>query len=470
MIRHRLFGTQLEFLLAELMSPTGEVNYNISRYIVFEGELDLEALIAAVERAFSEASIAHCDYEVDSDGAWQVSSARGPCKVEIEDLRDARDPMMRCLEMIRDDTDRIVPVLAKEAKLKAMVFLLGEHAGRTRRVYYHRFHHIQVDGYTAQLLVRRLAELYNAYSGGSELRQADFLAYPALLEEEEIYVRSGQCSADQAFWSEYLADYLKRTEDHLVKAHEVSAEPILQSIDIASKSRGTARLPINAITAAIMTTLHEVSGIACQMIGMTFMRRSRARLDRVMSPMVTVLPLWVDVSDGDGHGDVVSRVDDAVRRIKEHQFYGGERAIRDLGYTGRGGLYLCTVNYRVFDKKPIIFDHVDSASHIISSGPVAGITVIVSMQEDGIQLSIESIYSAIYGLGIGAFVELLEDNLVAMLGGDYYKRTEPAVKYGYTDLRFPAGDTHSSGAKTDDGQSERELVGDHLVRAISDDN
>jgi hypothetical protein len=439
MTRQRLFGTQLEFLLAELMAPPGKYNYNISRYVVFEGELDFEALIVAIERALLETGIVHCDYEFGSDGAWQVSSARGPCKVSIMDLQDAQDSMTRCLEMIRDDTNRIVPVLAKEEKIKVILFLLEERAGCKRWVYYHRFHHIQVDGYTGQLLVRRIAELYSAYSSHSEPRQADFLGYPTLLEEEENYASSSQFSADKAFWNEYLAEYLKRTNGALVKGNEMSAEPLSLSVSIASRTCGMTALPISSITAAIMTTLYQASGVACQMIGMTFMRRSGDKLARAMSPMVTVLPLWVDLGPGHERGAVVSQVGDAVRQIKQHQFYGGERAIRDLGYTGRrGGLYLFTVNYRVFDKNPIIFNGVDSASHIVSSGPATGINVIVSMQDDGIQLSIESIYRVIYGLEIGALVELLEGNLVAALGDDYYKRVEPVAKYGYTDLRFPA--------------------------------
>lgn len=448
--RQRLFGTQLEFLLAELMAPPGTYNYNIARYVVFEGELDLDALVAASERALLETGIVHCDYEFDPDGAWQVPSARGPCKVSIVDLRDARDSMTRCLELIRGDTKTIVPVLAKAEKIRAMVFLLQERAGCKRWVYYHRFHHIQVDGYSGQLLFRRIAELYNAYSSHSEPRQADFLGYPTLRAEDESYAGSGQLSADKAFWSEYLAEYLSRTDDALVASNKLSAEPLSLSIDI-SRTCGMTALPMSTITAAIMTTLHQASGVACQMIGMTFMRRGGDKLARATSPMVTVLPLWLDL--GREGGAVVSRVDDAVRQIKQHQRYGGERAVRDLGHTGRrDGLYLFTVNYRVFDKNPIIFNGVHSASHIVSSGLARGVNVIVNMQDDGIQLSIESIYEVIYGMEIGAWVELLEGNLVTALGDDYYKRVEPVAKHGYTGLRFP---TSEGDDQVESGESHR---------------
>jgi hypothetical protein len=417
MIRQRLVGMPLEFLLAELMSPPGKHNYNISRYMVLDGELDIEALTKAIDTTFSEVDMVHCQYELDSEGAWQKRSTQGPCKVSRVDLRDAPDSMARCLETIRRDTNRVVPILSNEEKARAMLFLLGEYGGRSRSIYYHRFHHIQLDGYSGQeLLVRRIAELYNAYTSRSEAPQADVGGYAALLEEEEEYIRSGQCGADKAFWKGYLTEYLKRTGDARVSDSELSPESLSYSVRIGSSA---GHMPIESITGAILTALYQASGVACQMIGMTFMRRNKKELARIMSPMATVLPLWVDLRGSHEHGTVASQVGDAIRCIRKHQFYGGERAIRDLGRTGRrDALYLVTVNCRVFDRKPIVLNQLDTTSHIVSVGPVGGVTIVASMQNGSIQLSIESIYKTIHGLDIRSWIELLRDNLVEMLGGD----------------------------------------------------
>jgi len=437
MTRQRLFGTQLELLLADLMSPPGTNNNRVSRYIVFEDGLDLESLIAAAERAFSEMGLVHYDYEVDSEAAWQLRSERGSAKVDIVNLRNVQDSMKRCLEMVKEDTYRIAPVLDKDDKIKIVVFLLADQDGRRPRVYYHRFHHLQVDGYIAQLVIRRITEIYNAYITRSQPRTAAFLGYAALRDEEDRYVKSGRCDADKAFWSGYLAQYLARTDARPATASELADEPLSLSISIASKVAIT-RLPIDAITAGIMMTLSQASGVACQMIGMTFKKRNTEYLDRVMIPMSTVLPLWVDLAGSRERDAVVAQVGDAIRQVKQHQFYGGERAIRDLGPAGRDGLYAWTVNYRVFDKQPIIFNQTNSSSHIVATGTITGVRVTVGMQDDVIHLSIESIYRVMYGLEMKALCELVETNLLATLGDGYERPVDPVAKRGYTDVRAPS--------------------------------
>jgi hypothetical protein len=416
MTRQRLFGTQLEILLAEMMSP-GKCNYNISRYVQFDGELDVQALTAAVETALSEAGITHCDYEIASDGAWQIDSAKGPCRVGIIDLQDAPDPMNRCLELISNDTNTLVPILSKEDKVKQIIFQLGECEGQSRWIWYQRCHHILADGYSLQRMLKRVADLYSAHSNHTNPEPGDFLGYAALLEEHTSYVESEQCAADKAFWGEYLTEYLNRTDASLLKDGEVGAEPFLRSISMArGTGDGNARLPIESIAAATMTTMQQVSGLACPMIGMSYGRRNRQNLDRVVSPMVSILPLWIDLGVNHERGAVESQIRDELREIRKHQFYGGEQALRDLGYTGgRGGLYLSTLNFRVYVSNAVSFDNVDSALHFVAS-PFTGIDITVDMPNGELRLSAKATYESVYGMDIRTFVDLLFDNVRSSVG------------------------------------------------------
>lgn len=420
MTRERLVGMPLEFFLAAAMSPRGQQNYNISRYISLDGALDVDALVGAINGALADVGVGHYAYTIDAAGAWRAPAADFPCRASLVDLRGSTDPRRCCLAAIDDEVSRALPILSGDPKARAIVYLLERAGERVRAIYYHRFHHVELDGYSAQeLYLRRMAELYNAFSRGEAPTPPDFEGYCALLDEEEQYERSRQFSEDRAFWRAYLAEYLMRTQDHPPRTCEESATPVSYGVEIARDRDASAmRPPIDAMTAAILVTLYQLSGVSCQMMGVTFMRRSKGRLDRVISPMATVLPLWVDLSRSRDSGAVTAQVAAALRTIKSHQFYGGERAVRDLGYTGRtDGLYLLTANYRVFDRRPIVFDRVESASQILAIGPASGITLVVSLSGRGLRNDLKSRYRRVYGVDVGDLTERLAANMADAIGG-----------------------------------------------------
>jgi hypothetical protein len=425
MTRQRLFGTQLEILLAEAMSP-GKWNYNIARYVQFEGDLDVRQLASAIELALSEADLIHRDYSIDADGAWQTPSAEGPVTTRIVDLRSADDPMKRCIEIMTADAGSIIPSLGNDEKISQIIFLLGENNGRGRHIWYQRYHHIQVDGYSLQALLLRVSEIYNSHIDQTPLNDTEFLGYDTLLEEHTNYITSLQHSQDNAFWRDYLAEYVKRS-DGSANDGELRPQPFIRSTHIAHRnSNASGRIPIETIAAATMTTMRQVSGIPCQMIGMSFGRRNRPNIDKIVSPMVTVLPLWVDLGDIHEDASIESRAGEAIRKIKKHQFYSGEQAIRDLGFTGRqSAMYAATLNFRVYVKNQAAFSKVDSTLHFVSS-PFKGIDITVDARGSDMQILVKSAYQSIYGVDIRAVVALLEDNIATRLGSDYFK-TEIAV-------------------------------------------
>src|SRR5258705_13930280 len=53
--------------------------------------------------------------------------------------------------------------------------------------WYHRCHHIVMDGFTAGLFTRRVAEIYTALAEGSSPEDGTFGPLELLLEEETVY-------------------------------------------------------------------------------------------------------------------------------------------------------------------------------------------------------------------------------------------------------------------------------------------
>ena len=131
-----------------------------------------------------------------------------------------------------------------------------------RYVWYHRAHHIILDGYGASLLSNRLAVLYTALVAKQEPPPHDFGRLTELLEEEDAYRASERFERDRRFWREQLA----HLPDPVSLASRVS--PGAQGL-----LRRTARLSAES-TRPLARHRQSLSTAACRRSSLHWPRRS----------------------------------------------------------------------------------------------------------------------------------------------------------------------------------------------------
>ncbi|WP_255271972.1 condensation domain-containing protein [Actinomadura madurae] len=81
------------------------------------------------------------------------------------------------------------------------VFVLGPDHHR----WYHRYHHLIMDGRALVVLVRRVAALYGELTGGPPAADGPLEPLGALLEAERAYRASPDFGRDRAYWLGVLA-------------------------------------------------------------------------------------------------------------------------------------------------------------------------------------------------------------------------------------------------------------------------
>jgi nonribosomal peptide synthetase MxcG len=100
-----------------------------------------------------------------------------------------------------DDLARVVDIAWSPMFAHALFRLAPD-----RVIWYHRVHHIAMDGYGLGLFARRVAEVYTASVSGQEAPECWFGSLRAVVDDDIAYRNSEQCGKDRDHWLAYYAD------------------------------------------------------------------------------------------------------------------------------------------------------------------------------------------------------------------------------------------------------------------------
>jgi nonribosomal peptide synthetase DhbF len=204
LIRVRSFGASSAhkgMWLAQKMAPD-MLNHALAMWEV-DGELDTPVMEAAMLRVLDEAEVLRVSFLDDGGDLRMVPRELGDWRPFHLDLSGETDPEQAAREalarMVRQPYD-----LERDLLFRLGVVTLAP----ARFLVVISYHHLVSDGYGAGgLLSRRIAEVYTALVGGSQVPEPahpwDVASYAALAEE---YTASGKAAEDTGFWREHLAD------------------------------------------------------------------------------------------------------------------------------------------------------------------------------------------------------------------------------------------------------------------------
>ncbi|WP_186818364.1 non-ribosomal peptide synthetase [Nocardia ninae] len=346
-----LTAAQLGVWLGQQLDPASAV-FNIAEYVEISGPAEVEALVAAIQAVVDEAAALHVRFV--EDGPQQIAESLD-WAVQVVDVSGEPDPLRAALELM--DRDVSQPVSLTDGVLFAhIVFRLDTQ----RTLWYHRVHHILLDGYGMALIARRVAELYTASVAGTTSPPYAFGDWDAVVVADLAYAESPELDRDRAFWLDYLRDRpapvtlsgaaprpTSAAGRALREFTTLDAEivALLRSVAQAARANWT-----DVFTAAVAAYLHRMAGAAQVCLALPVMLRTGTPALRVPCMTLNGVALWADLADDPTLTELAGQVARQLVRSRRHQRYRSEQVRRDLGLVGSDrSMYGPSVNIMLFD-------------------------------------------------------------------------------------------------------------------------
>jgi enterobactin synthetase component F len=259
-------------------------------------------------------------------------------------------------------------------------------ASDDRYFWYHRAHHIGVDGYGGGLIARRVAELYTDLAEGRDPAPASFCTVAALIEAESNYRNSGRFQRDREYWHQQLAQLpeaatLSRSHRRHGLSSELrrsvgylSAETAQQLADLG-KTVG-ASLP-QVLTSLVAAYYQRVSGVTDLVFLMPVSGRINAMLRDSLAPSVNAVPVRALFHAHMTSTELFAQISKTVRQALRHQQYRFEDLRRDLGRISQEqNIAWLGVNVEPFDYH-LKFAGAPTISHNLSNSSAEDLMVFI---------------------------------------------------------------------------------------------
>ncbi|MFY1679259.1 amino acid adenylation domain-containing protein [Streptomyces sp. WMMC905] len=369
----------------------GSPAYNTAEYVRVAGPLDADALDRALHLTVAEVEALHVTFATDDAGRpWRIPTPTGDWRTHRADLTGEPDPRAAALAWMERDLAR--PVDLSRGPLFGHALL---RTGPEEFLWYHRVHHIALDGFGLSLVARRVAEVYTALVAGDAPPKSGFGTVESVLAEERDYLGSARQARDRAYWATRYADRpavaspAGRTALPARTFHRRVAD--LDPPGVARLRRVARELSATwseVLIAVTVARLHRLTGAPEIVLSLPVSGRLGSASLRVPAMVRNILPLRVPVGPGDGLRPLTDRVARELRGALPHQRYRYERLRRDLRSVG-GARRLSGpgVNIMPFPYD-LSFAGLPGTVHNVSAGPVDDLSVNVYDRGDGTGLRI----------------------------------------------------------------------------------
>lgn len=360
--------------------------YNTAEYVEIHGPVEATVFEAALRHVVAETEALGVRFVVDDqDQPWQLPGRAPAWAVHIADLSALPDPDGAALRWMAEDVAQQLD-LGSDPMFGHALFQVGP----ARFFWYHRVHHILLDGFGLALVARRVAEVYTALVARRVPDGMDFGSLRAVVAEDAAYQGSPRQIRDREHWMARLAGQADPAT--LCGRSAPQSRSFLRSTDELDMScvaalRAAARTASaswpDVVIAATAAYLHRMTGAAEVVLGLPVMARLGSVSLRVPCMVLNIVPLRLQVDPATSLADLTGQVARQIAADRAHHRYRYEHLREDLGLTGgRGKLYGPALNIMPFDYG-LRFGQHRGVVHNISAGPVEDVAFNVYDRADG---------------------------------------------------------------------------------------
>jgi amino acid adenylation domain-containing protein len=319
------------------MEP-GNPSYNIGAAVRIRGALDTVALGQAVRALVSRHEILRTTYPAGDGQPVQAVTPTPAVTVRFTDLaalpeseREGRARELGVAEA-REPFN-----LARGPLLRTSLVRLGDE----EHLLILTVHHIAADGWSMRILVRELAEFYEAFAAGQEASLPDLAwQYTDYVAWQRRSLQGDALARLLAYWKEQLAGAppaLDLPTDHPRPAVQVSRgarhyfrlpPPLAEALRRLAKQEGCTLYMV--LLAAFQALLHRYSGQEAVCVGTPVAGRTRPEAEGLVGLFVNTLVLRTDLSGDPPFRALLGRVREACLGAYAHQDLPFERLVEEL--------------------------------------------------------------------------------------------------------------------------------------------
>ncbi|MFJ8313957.1 MULTISPECIES: condensation domain-containing protein, partial [unclassified Streptomyces] len=364
--------------------------YNISECMEVHGPVDAGLLQTALRRSAADTETLHIRLGEDADGPYQWLDGEADFLLSTLDFSGEEDPTGTAWAWMQADTATPTDLLKDDLWRIALIKLAED-----RFLLYYRFHHIVIDGFSAVVFIRRIAEEYNALAEEMAVAEGSFGPLRTLLEENVAYRESEQFTRDRQFWKERLAappetvTLATRSEPVPAQGRLRRTASLPQSVlDALRDNARRARTSWSAVViAAAAAYLHRMTAARDLTLGMAVAARPSA-LRNIPGMTSNQVPLRIAADPGMSLSELTRTVSQEVRQALRHQQYRYEDMRRDLKIVDdEQRLFGLSINIMPFEYNLRFATHPVTV-HNISNGPVPDLDIAVLERSDGNGLTV----------------------------------------------------------------------------------
>ncbi|MEV8598289.1 amino acid adenylation domain-containing protein [Streptomyces griseoviridis] len=390
--------------------------YNTAEYLRITGPVDPAVFDRALHHVVAETEALNVTFDTDDTGRpRQTATPAGDWRTHIADLTDYPDPHAAALAWMDQDMARPVDLTRGPVFGHALLRTAPQEF-----LWYHRVHHIALDGFGLSLVARRVAKVYSAFVAGEPVPESGFGTLDSVRAEEAAYRDSARHTKDRTYWTHRYADHppvatpagRSALPARTFHRHVTDLDP-----SEASRLRTVAReLSVTwseVLLAVTVAHLHRLTRAPEIVLSLPAMSRLGSVSLRVPAMVRNILPLRVPVTPDDSLRVLAPRLSRELRAGLPHQRYRYEQLRRDLKLVGgQRRLSGPGVNIMPFEYDLKFAGH-PSTVHNVSAGPVDDLAVNVYDRGDGTGLRVA--VDANPDLYIEAETAAFQEGLLALL-------------------------------------------------------
>ncbi|RPH29736.1 enterobactin synthase subunit F [Buttiauxella warmboldiae] len=384
-----LAAAQPGIWMADRLSPQANA-WSVAHYVELNGELNEALLCQAIVAGMKEADTLCMRFgEVEGEARQWIDPNASFTLPLCRDLRAEPEPEAAALALMRDDLEQDLRLASGRPLYHHQLLRIND----TRWLWYQRFHHLVVDGFSFTAITRRIANIYRAFCAGQTPEPSPFTPFSDVVEEYQQYRTTNAWQRDCAFW-------LNKAQ-RLPPPATLSAKPLSgqgASSRLIRQSLRVERADFQALversrqqnlTAADMALglvalwLGRLSGRAEYCAGFIFMRRLGSAALCATGPVLNVLPFGVRIEADFTLEDLAANIAGELKSLRRYQRYDAEQIQRDLGQVVSGEpLYGAVLNLKMFDYR-LDFHGIEGITHQLASGPVRDLEIALYISEQG---------------------------------------------------------------------------------------